>query len=107
MGARVVTTRPKLFVKFYKRAALDHLGLEHLVFFDRTIDPMNGGRLGQRRHFLDPVEQVNVRAQGLRRVSFDCLLNSRTHYLLRSLYELRCGLIESKSYIRQWGDASG
>ena len=34
MRARVIATRPKLFVELDKRAALDHLGLEHLVFFD-------------------------------------------------------------------------
>ncbi len=56
IGTRQITARPFFFVKFGKRAAGDQLGAQRIVFFLRTVAPVNAGRLGQCGKFRDPTD---------------------------------------------------
>jgi hypothetical protein len=62
--AGVVAAGPEVLVESRECAAFDHLLAEEVVFFLRAVTPMDGGGLGERGHFIDPVEQVNVLAEG-------------------------------------------
>ncbi len=70
VGAGVIAARPELLVQLDESAARDHLGAEVIVFFLRTIHPVDGGRLGQLGHLLHPLLQVFVAAQRDRGVAF-------------------------------------
>ena len=56
---------PEFLIEFDERAALHHLSGQPVVFFLRTVDPVNLVRLGKRGNLVDPVHKVGVLAQGL------------------------------------------
>ena len=62
----VVTARPDVLVELDEGAPFDHLRAQRVVFLLRAVHPVDGVRLGERSHLLDPCEEVLVLREGIR-----------------------------------------
>ncbi len=87
VGPGVEAARPEILVELGEGAGVDQLLAQIVVFFLRTIDPMNGSRLGEGRHLVNPIEKMRILAQGLSRGSSTCLHNQLfSHTVQRGAY---------------------
>ena len=73
--AGIIAARPEILVELDEGAALDQLVAQVVVFFLRTIHPIDGIGLGESSHFVHPRNQMGILAQWLSRGSNTSLHN--------------------------------